>query len=37
VLTERWAPILTVKVIIKFCTFRKMDKMYTLILVTKDL
>jgi len=25
---------ITVKVIIKFCTFRKMDKMYMLILVT---
>jgi len=28
---------ITVKVILKFCTFRKMDKMYMLILVTMDL
>ena len=35
VLTERWAPI--VKVITKFCTFKKMDKMYMLILVSMDL
>jgi len=28
---------ITVNVIIKFCIFRKMDKMYMLILVTTDL
>jgi len=38
VLTKRWAGAdITVKVIRKFCTFRKMDQMYMLILASTDL
>ena len=37
VLTKTPGTDITVKVIIKFCTFRKIDQMYMLILVSMDL